>query len=176
MKKFFNWLFDLVKTVFIALLIVIPIRFFVFQPFIVRGASMEPNFENNDYIIVDQISYRFRDPQRGEIIIFFLENTNQKFIKRIIGLPGEKLEIKDNKISIEGQVIEESYIPLDYKEIDDKVISLEQNQFFVLGDNRPISWDSRRFGFVEKNNIIGRALINVRFFKSASFIRLPKYE
>ncbi len=178
MKKFFRWIFDLIKSVAIALIIVIPIRMFIFQPFIVRGESMHPNFENNDYIIVDQISYRFKEPVRGEIVIFYLkDNPNQRFIKRIIGLPGEEIEIKNNQVIISNNgVLKESYIPSSYETISDKIISLGENEYFVLGDNRPASYDSRRFGLITKENIIGRALINISFFKSVSLIRLPEYE
>ncbi|MDD5606463.1 MAG: signal peptidase I [Candidatus Pacebacteria bacterium] len=178
MKKFFLWILDLVKTIIIAIVIVIPIRIFVFQPFIVRGESMQPNFHNNDYIIVDQLSYRLREPERGEIIIFYLEdNSSQRFIKRIIGLPGEEVQIKNNQVIVsEDIVLQEPYIPASFETISDKTIYLKENEYFVLGDNRPASYDSRRFGVVSKENIIGRALINIRFFQFVSLIKTPNYD
>jgi signal peptidase I len=176
MKKVLNWLFDLAKTIIIAALIVIPIRIFIFQPFIVKGESMQPNFQNNDYIIVDQLSYRLRDPKRGEIIVFKLKESNQKLIKRIIGLPGEKIEIKENQIIIQDEILTEKYIPASFQLGQDKDFLLEQDEYFVLGDNRNASYDSRRFGLISRKDIIGKALINIRFFKFISLVRLPIYE
>ncbi len=174
MKKFLNWFWGIFKTLLIALLIVIPIRVFIFQPFIVSGESMIPNLENHDYIIVDQLSYRLREPKRGEIVVFSLKNNSQRLIKRIIGLPGEEIEIIDNKINILNETLNEEYIS--FKEIDNQIISLRDNEYFVLGDNRLSSYDSRRFGLITEEDIIGRAIISVRFFKSISLIRVPDYE
>ena len=90
MKKFLSFIWEISKTAIIALVIVVPIRYFLFQPFIVRGQSMEPSFYQNDYLIVDEISYRFREPTRGEVVVFkFPQNTSQRYINRVIGLPGE---------------------------------------------------------------------------------------
>ncbi len=174
MKKFFHWLVDLIKTVVIALLIVVPIRLFIFQPFIVRGDSMQPNFQHNDYMIVDQLSYRFREPRRGEVIVFNL--NNQRFVKRIIGLPGEEVKIENNQIFVSDKKLEEKYIPASYDEISDKIVTLKENEYFVLGDNRPASYDSRRFGLIETRDIVGKSLFNINFFQSISFVKTPQYE
>jgi signal peptidase I len=99
MRKVLDFFIELIKTVVLALAIVLPIRLFLFQPFIVKGQSMEPNFDSGDYLIVDEITYRFRKPQRGEIIVFKLPQ-GQRLIKRVIGLPGETVEISDVKINI----------------------------------------------------------------------------
>ncbi len=112
-KKILSSIIGVIQVVILAAVIVIPIRYFVFQPFFVKGQSMEPNFENGDYLIIDEISYRLREPQRGEAIVFkYPKNPSQRYIKRIIGLPGETVEIKDGKITIykEGvpQVLNES--------------------------------------------------------------------
>jgi len=98
MKSFLSFIWEIAKIVIIALLIVIPIRYFIFQPFFVKGQSMEPTFENGDYLIIDEISYRFRAPQRGEVIVFkYPENPSQRYIKRIVGLPRETIEINDGE-------------------------------------------------------------------------------
>ena len=98
MKKLLSFIWEIIKIVIIALAIVVPIRYFLFQPFFVKGESMEPNFQNGDYLIVDELSYRLREPERGEVIVFkYPRNISQRYIKRIIGLPGEAVEIKDGK-------------------------------------------------------------------------------
>lgn len=157
---FFIW--DIVKIAIIALLIVIPIRTFVFQPFFVRGASMEPNFYNYDYLIVDQISYRFSEPKRGDIVIFKNpNNASERFIKRVIGLPGESLIIKESKVFIKSEeqsfyLDESAYLPAEIITPGIIEITLESDEYFVLGDNRPYSYDSRTFGKITKEHIIGK--------------------
>ncbi|PIZ77308.1 MAG: signal peptidase I, partial [Parcubacteria group bacterium CG_4_10_14_0_2_um_filter_7_35_8] len=118
MKNFFIFVWETIKIVILALLIVLPIRYFVFQPFIVRGQSMEPNFQNGNYLIIDEISYRFKEPARGEVIVFrYPYNPSQRYIKRIIGLPGETIEIRDTQVYVfdkNGQKItlkEDTYLP-----------------------------------------------------------------
>ena len=104
MKPVFSFILEVVKLVVLALAIVIPIRYFLFQPFFVKGQSMEPNFENGDYLIIDELSYRFRVPERGEVIVFKYPNDpSQRYIKRVIGLPGETIEIKEGKVIIHQQ-------------------------------------------------------------------------
>ena len=100
-KKYIPFIWEVLKIFIIASVIVLPIRYFLFQPFIVKGESMVPSFQSGDYLIVDEISYRFNSPQRGDIIVFkYPKDISQKFIKRIIGLPGETVEIKDDKVTI----------------------------------------------------------------------------
>jgi len=126
MKKFFVFIWEIFKITIIALAIVIPVRYFLFQPFFVKGQSMIPNFGDSDYLIVDEISYRFREPQRGEVIVFKYPQQSpngfikSRLIKRIIGLPGETVEIKEDKIIIykdnQQQVLNESdYLPSSLK-------------------------------------------------------------
>lgn len=152
---------DIFKFTVIALAIVIPIRLFVAQPFIVSGASMDPTFETNDYLIVDQLSYRISEPQRGQVIIFrYPQDPSKYFIKRIIGLPGEEIKINGTQVTIikkDGASLSltEPYIsPTNEKEdaIDKK---LGRNEYYVLGDNRSKSFDSRSWGPVSRNLIIG---------------------
>lgn len=166
MKNFLSFIWETAKIVIIALLIVVPIRVFLFQPFFVKGQSMGPNFENGDYLIIDELSYRLRDPQRGEVVVFkYPNNPSQRFIKRIIGLPGETVEVKDGKVAIlgrEGQKFtldESGYLPGDIFTPGTAKLILKNNQFFVLGDNRPASSDSRGWGALPQEDIIGRVLI-----------------
>ena len=180
MRKVLSFIFETTKIVIIALVIVVPIRYFLFQPFIVKGESMEPNFENGDYLIVDEISYRFRDPQRGEVIVFKYPNDpSQRYIKRIIGLPGETIEIKEGIIEItnqeEEEVLKEQYLSSSVFTSGNIQITLQDSEYFVLGDNRPSSSDSRRWGVLDREFIVGRALFRAWPFDSLSKIETPVY-
>ncbi len=145
----------------LAVIIVIPIRMLIFQPFLVKGSSMEPNFHNGDYLIIDELSYRLRDPLREEVVIFkFPDNPSQKYIKRIIGLPGETIEVKEGKVRITGPheafvLDENTYLP-GAETIGFETLTLGTNEYFVLGDNREHSSDSRYWGSVPRANLIGR--------------------
>jgi len=171
MRGFFQFGFEVAKVIVIALVIVVPLRVFVFQPFLVRGDSMEPNYHSGDYLIVDQLSYRFRSPERGEVIVLkFPLDASQRFIKRIVGLPGETVEVKDGKVVVYGKeedqrdavVLDEStYLPLSLTTPGSVRIDLKEQEYFVLGDNRPFSSDSRKWGVLEKELIIGRVFLNV---------------
>jgi signal peptidase I len=160
-----DFLTDVLKTILLAAIIVIPIRTFVFQPFLVRGASMEPNYYQGDYLIVDQFSYLFQEPQRGEVIVFDPPtSTNKRFIKRIIGLPGETVSIEDGDIYIEKEgerwfLDEYSYLEVD---TDGRLrVEIPENNYFVLGDNRASSLDSRSWGVLPKKNIIGKVALQI---------------
>ncbi len=181
MKKFITFIWEIAKIVIIAAVIVIPIRYFLFQPFFVKGQSMNPNFENGDYLIVDEISYRFKAPQRGEVIVFkYPGNPSQRFIKRVIGLPGETVEIKDSKIIIykdsSSQTLDESeYLFSDLLTSGNINVNLAENEYFVLGDNRSYSFDSRRFGTLPEENIIGRVVFRAWPFTTAANFKAPSY-
>lgn len=152
----FTW--EILKIVIISLAIIIPIRYFLIQPFFVKGASMEPNFLDGDYLIIDEISYRFEAPQRGEVIIFrYPLEPSQFFIKRIIGLPNENVKVQDGKIFINGNELNESKYLQDVETVGNVEVKLSDNEYFVLGDNRNASSDSRKWGEVDKKLIIGRA-------------------
>ena len=160
-----SFVWETAKIVLISLAIIIPIRYFIFQPFFVRGASMEPNFENGEYLIIDEISYRFHEPQRGDVIVFrYPKDPSQYYIKRVVGLPKEVIRIEDGKITIfskenpAGFVLGESYL-LEGDEFThgNLEINLDENDYFVLGDNRQASSDSRRWGAVPRQYIIGQA-------------------
>jgi len=166
-------LWEFVKFALIAALIVIPVRMWVAQPFIVSGSSMSPNFENGEYLIVDEFSYHFREPQRGEIIIFrYPQNPSKFFIKRIIGLPEEKLEIKGDAIYVfneefpDGMLLKENYLP-QKTQTAHLTAELGEGDYFVLGDNRSMSSDSRIWGELPRELITGRAWIRLWPFNRA---------
>lgn len=182
-KKYLFFVLELVKIAIIAFVIVAPIRYFLFQPFIVSGASMSPNFASGDYLIIDEISYRFSEPRRGDIIVFnagFIPGySGQRFIKRIVGLPGETVDISNGQVQIikDGQknILNESYLSDDLKTYGEIKISLKGDEYFVLGDNREYSYDSRAWGVVTKPEIIGKALLRIFPITNLSEISRPSY-
>lgn len=181
MKKFFLFIWETLKITIIALVIVFPIRYFIFQPFFVEGRSMEPNFKNSDYLIIDEISYRLRDPYRGEVIVFkYPQSPSDRYIKRIIGLPGETIEIKNGKIIIfrnSEQLIlnEKEYLSSFVKTSGELKITLGEDEYFVLGDNREKSFDSRRWGVLPEKYIIGRVFLRGWPIESVAKIKNPEY-
>ena len=181
MKQFFAFIWELIKIAVIAALIVVPIRYYVFQPFFVKGQSMEPNFSSGDYLIVDEISYRFREPARGEVIVFVSpQNSSQRFIKRIIGLPGETVGIQEGAITIDTGsqqfLLDESlYLPENQLTQGDVQVVLGEDEYFMLGDNRDFSFDSRRFGTLRKEKIIGKVFLKAWPIVAFSKIESPAY-
>ena len=176
-KKYLSFAWELFKIAVIALVIVLPIRYFLFQPFIVKGESMSPNFETGDYLIVDEITYRFSNPQRGDVIVFnYPKDTTQRFIKRVIGLPGETVDVKNGEVSItengKTTILNEKYLPNDLKTYGDANVTLKADEYFVLGDNREYSYDSRSWGIVPRSDIIGKAFL--RIFPVAALSQIPK--
>lgn len=174
--------FDTIKIVVISLIIIIGIRSFVMQPFFVNGQSMEPNFHDGDYLIVNEIGYKFDDPRRGDVIVFHYPNDpRQFFIKRIIGLPGEKIEIKNNEIVIynkehpDGFSLAEFYIPKSAVISKNHSKELKNDEYYVLGDNRIASSDSRVWGVLEKHHIVGKAWIRAWPFNDFSVFESIKY-
>lgn len=167
MRKFFIFVWEIVKVVSISLAIILPVRYYLIQPFYVKGASMEPNFYDHEYLIVDEISYRFKAPERGEVIVFrYPRNPQEYFIKRIIGLPNESVQIRDGQVVVyndenpEGKVLEEDYLSdnLNTYNNNEHKVELNADEYFVLGDNRSASKDSRSFGAVNKSFITGKIL------------------
>lgn len=182
-KKVLSFTWDFVKIAIIAFIIVAPIRYFLFQPFIVSGLSMAPSFASGDYLIVDEISYRFSEPQRGDIVVFKLKNKdyNEYLIKRIIGLPGETVVIKDGKVIIkneenkDGYILKENYLPEERLTNGELEESVPLNSYFVLGDNRGVSYDSRLFGFIEKDKLTGKVLFRGLPIERAGLIEMGRY-
>ncbi len=173
-----NVFIEIFKFSFIALLIVVPIRMYVAQPFIVSGASMESTFHTGQYIIVDQLSYRlFQEPERGEVVIFrFPGNPSQFYIKRIIGLPNETVKLNGKTVTIvneqnpEGILLTEPYIDELKKRNDFTTTTLGDEEYFVLGDNRRASSDSRIWGILPRDLIIGKAFVRLLPVQTVNFL------
>ena len=178
MPRILSFVFETGKTLLIALLIVVPLRLYVAQPFFVRGASMEPTFSNGDYLVIDELTYRFREPVRGEVIVFrFPGDPSQFFIKRVIGLPGDTVVSENSQIFVERsgekQALPEPYIRSQTP--DDFRMTVGPNEYIVLGDNRGASSDSRRWGVLPKGNIVGRVLVTVWPVEEFSVFAAPTY-
>lgn len=172
---------ELVEIVVISLAIILPIRYFLIQPFYVKGASMEPTFDDHEYLIIDELSYRFREPERGEVVVFrYPLDPRQYFIKRIVGLPGETVRVSDSKIVVtnvdhpDGFVVDESaYLSPDVMTAGDKTVQLANDEYFVMGDNRTASLDSRTFGPLPVKQIVGRVWIRGWPIDRAAVFRAP---
>lgn len=178
-----GFLWEVVKVFILALVIITPIRVFLFQPFFVEGASMEPNFQDGDYLIVNELGYKktavgaasspffevspFKTFDRGDIVVFrYPKDETKFFIKRIVGLPGEKISVKDGIVTIfntenpGGKVLDESeYLGKGFLTIKDVTVSIAEDEYFVMGDNRSYSFDSRDWGPLKKNEIIGKVMV-----------------
>lgn len=180
----FEFSIETIKIVIISLIVISGIRYYIMQPFFVSGSSMEENFHNGDYLIVDEISYRLGEPVRGDVMIFhYPKNPKEFFIKRVIGLPGEEILIKDNKITIvnnenkNGFVLDETGYIADGNIINgDFKVELKNDEYYVLGDNRMASADSRVWGVLKKHFIVGKALLRAWPFKSATFFETIDYK
>lgn len=168
---------EMVKIFLLALVVIMPVRVFLFQPFFVQGASMEPNFENGQYLIVNELGYKktdlkvfavepFREINRGDVIIFrYPKNPKQYFIKRIVGMSGEEVEIKNGEVFIyneekpQGFKLEEEYLSdTNFTEGSGKY-KVEDDEYFVMGDNRTHSSDSRIWGPINTDDVIGKVLL-----------------
>ncbi len=178
-----GFLWEVIKVFLWAIVIIMPIRIFLFQPFFVQGASMEPNFKDGDYLIINEFGYKqteiniggknfftvnpFRDFQRLDTIVFrYPKNPKQFFIKRIIGLPGEKVKIENGRVIIyneqnpDGLVLDESnYLANSVITSGNLNVEIGQGQYFVLGDNRGASFDSRGWGILPQKDIIGKVFV-----------------
>lgn len=158
---------EMLKFSIIALLIVTPFRLFVAQPFIVSGASMEPTFHPSEYLVIDQLSYRFEEPVRGDIVVLrYPHNPSVYFIKRVIGLPGERVVIQGGAVSVydddeEVHTLTEPYLASDVASDEGHSIMLGENEYFVLGDNRDASSDSRAWGPLRRELITGRVIMRL---------------
>lgn len=152
-----RWIREILETVLPALLIVLVVNLFLAQATRVEGQSMEPNLHNNQRLIIEKVSYHFHPPRRGDIVVIKLPSRHSDpLIKRVVGLPGETIEIRDGYVYINGKILVEPYLEqLTFGNVSPHVIAPEH--VFVLGDNRGASNDSRSFGEVKISYIVGRA-------------------
>lgn len=193
---------EVLKTIIGVALFVVVFRFFVIQPFYIVGSSMEPDFHQGQYLFIDEASYYLRSPERGEVIIFkhpesgcteyvnahpFLTKVMQgpctSYIKRVIGLPGETVTLKDGKFTIknkehpDGFTLDESYIAGGVVTLGDQTVTLGSDEYYVVGDNREpnASYDSRQWGPLKRNFITGRAWLRLMPADSIGFISKANY-
>ena len=159
-------IWEYVKLIAISLAIILPIRMYIAQPFIVSGSSMDPTFFNGDYLVIDEISYQFDAPKRGEVIVFrYPLDTSKFFIKRVVGLPHETVSINGGVVTITnneqpaGFVLQENYV--NGVTLPDAFKKLGEKEYYVMGDNRAFSADSRYWGTLNEEYIIGRALVRL---------------
>ncbi|MFC1622537.1 signal peptidase I [Patescibacteria group bacterium] len=179
--KSFIW--ETVKIIIVSLIIIVPIRYYVIQPFYVQGASMEPNFFDKEYLIIDELSYRLNEPQRGDVVVFkYPKSPKDFFIKRIIALPNEKITISNNQIKIyntdypNGFILDETeYLPPDTKTPNEIEATLSTNEYFVIGDNRVSSLDSRSFGSITLNDMIGKTWLRGWPISRFTIFENPEY-
>lgn len=175
------------KAIVIAVVLVLLIRWLFFAPFIVDGPSMQPNFHTGERIIVNKIIYDIRGPKHGEVVVFHVPSEGRDFIKRVIGVPGDEVKVEGDTVTVNGQVVQETYIQdvLNEKHNNNELYNTEANfpneqvtdgtvpegYVFVLGDNRSNSTDSRRIGYVPYGDIIGRADLVFWPLKDIEFIK-----
>lgn len=172
---------EVLQIVIVSAAIVLPIRYFLIQPFNVKGASMEPNFYDNEYLVIDELTYRFRNPDRGEVVVFrYPVDPSQFFIKRVLGLPGETVEVTNGHIVISnadhpnGFVLQEPYLNGVVTE-GKKKVTLGADEYMVFGDNRGESLDSRIFGPIKKSDIVGRVWVRGLPISRATVFQPPAY-
>ena len=160
----FRFIGEVADTVIIALVVFLLLYFFVAQPHKVVGSSMFPNLENGEYILTEKLSYRFGSAERGDVVVLkapasaHLGSTGHDYlIKRVIGLPSETVKFENDKVIINGQVLNEPYLDFSVKTVGGSEVVLGASQYFVMGDNRSDSYDSRAWGPLEQNLIVGKA-------------------
>ena len=174
-----NFFLETVKMLILAGITIGIVRYFLFKPFYVKGQSMEPNFYEKDYLIIDELTYRFREPQRGEVVVFRAPVGSDYYLKRVVGLPGERVKIENQKVVVynddhpQGLIVDEVYLTEDTP--GSTMVSLEPDEYFVLGDNRDSSYDSRRFGPIKESSIVGRAWLRGWPVNRIDKLQTPNY-
>lgn len=184
-RSFGAFLLEVAKVVVVALAIIIPVKQFLFQPFSVKGASMEPNYYDNEYLIVNEIGYRFHEPERGDVVVLrYPRDPSQFFIKRIVGLPGETIEVGQGTVTVtndanpQGFVLnEDAYLPVGTTTSGNVRVTLTEKQYYVLGDNRSSSLDSRSasLGPITRSDIVGEAWLRLWPIKRVTVFQTPAY-
>src|SRR3989304_6724601 len=164
LKRLGTFFLDFLEIIVFAIAIFLFFYLLILQPHKIKGDSMQPNYPNGEYLLTDKVSYRFREPNRGDVIVFEAPTQNgEEFIKRILGLPGDKITLKDGSFRVNDKIILENYLAsgtITYggtflKDGEEKVVP--NDEYFVMGDNRANSSDSRTWGFVSKDKITGKS-------------------
>ena len=178
---------EIIQTVVVVLSIFLIVYLFLVQPHQVNGLSMFPTYDNGDYLLTDKVTYRTRSPKRGEVVVFAAPDAAQcpkgtgcDFIKRVLGLPGETVEVKDNGIWINGKKVPEPYIPPENVTkpgayTQNRTVTLSADEYFVSGDNRPHSSDSRSWGPIKREEIVGKVFFRYWPIKSIGIIQPTTY-
>lgn len=194
MRKFFASFLEVLEIAIVAVAAVYIVRTFFVQPFLVSGSSMVPNFENGDYVLVDEFTYHIRPPERGEVVVFHdPQDWSTYFIKRVIGLPGETVKISNNVVTIfnshyqNGLALGETYLPVgtpvssescDGGQISGSVCTytLSSSTYLVFGDNRAESYDSRSWGSLPTKNIVGLVRVRLWPINEITAFAAPQYQ
>ena len=159
-----NPVVEIVKTIAMAAVLSFGIRTFVAEARYIPSSSMEPTLQINDRLIIEKMTYRFQEPERGQVIVFNAtqalqeQNFQEAFIKRIIGIPGDTVSVENGEVIVNGEVLEEVYIK-ERPNYEYGPVTVPDGQYLVLGDNRNNSYDSHYWGFVPDDKIIGRAFV-----------------
>lgn len=182
MKKILVSILEIGEIAIIALGAVFIVRNFLIQPFLVSGSSMAPNFSNGDYVLIDELTYRMREPVRGEVVVFkYPKEESTYFIKRVIGLPGERVTVSGGIVKIynsenaNGLILSEEYLPTGLSTSGDSDTQLGNDEYFVMGDNRQFSYDSRVWGKVPKKDVIGIARLRLWPPSGLTVFAAPQY-
>ena len=178
-RKLFTFFFDILESIVVALAIFVVVYLFLYQPHQVKGRSMFPNFEDGEYILTNKYEYRFSDPHRGDVIVFKSpQNPDIDYIKRIIGMPGEHIKLVNNRYFINSNEVLEPYIKSQVYTYNGSFLKegveiiIPANHYFVSGDNRPQSSDSREWGTIDRSSIIGRS--QLRYWPINRFELIPR--
>ncbi len=173
----FAILFDVIKIVFIAAVLVSVVKLFIAEPFIVSGDSMVPTFYSSDYLVIDELTYELHPPTRGDIVIFrYPLDPSVYFIKRLIGVPGDTVVVNNGSVFVTSgkmtqRLLTEPYIQAGAAKVETGTTTLGNDEYFVLGDNRNASFDSRVWGPVPRRYIVGRALVRLYPFTHTKVFR-----
>lgn len=180
LKKAVASIFDFLQSIVVVMAILVMVYLFGVSPQEISGQSMYPFFDNGEYILTNKIEYKLNDPKRGDIVVFKSpQNKEIDYIKRIIGLPGDRVNLIDGKYYLNGKVLSEPYLPPNLYTFagsflrENSEIVVPPGRYFVSGDNRPHSLDSREFGTVPRGDIIGKAILRYWPFDRAGLIKDP---
>lgn len=151
---------EIIESVVIAVLLAVIIRIFIFQPFWIPSESMVPNLQIGDRIIVSKLNYHFTEPKRGDIMVFkFPRDPSRDFVKRTIGISGDTVEVRNSQLYINGEKVAENYLPNGLQFGEYGPFKVPSDSYFMMGDNRNLSQDSRAWGVLPKDNIVGKAVL-----------------